>query len=96
MVTQKTKMYRYRILRCLAEAKAKGHEFLWIRELARRTGINMGTVNWILYRYLYPEYIEFPNVDPLLEKGLKIRPIKLKDSVFEQIVANAENSRNDK
>ena len=86
MVTEKTKRNRDRILECLAKAKAEGTEFLWIREISRRTGINLGTVTWILYRYLYPTYVDFPHADPLIESGLKIRPVKLKDSVFNKMV----------
>jgi len=84
---KKTKLNRDKMLTCLAEARAKeGMDFLWIREIVRRTGINMGTVTWILYRYLTPDYVEFPQADPLIEKGLKIRPIRLKDSIFNKMV----------
>ena len=90
----KTKNDRNKILRCLAKARAEeGLEFLWIREITRRTGLNMGTVTWILYRYLTPDYIEFPEVDALLQKGLKIRPIKLKDQIYEQMIGKASEKK---
>jgi len=77
-------------LRTMAKARAEeGLEFLWIREITRRTKLNMGTVTWVLYRYLTPDYVEFPEVDALLQKGLKIRPIKLKDKIYEQMIGKA-------
>lgn len=86
MVSESIKQNRDKILKCLAKARAEGNEFLWIREIARRTGINLGTVIWILDRYLYPDHIEYPATDDLLSKGLRIRPIRLKDSVFNKMV----------
>ena len=86
MPSKTTIKHMQRILKCLAEARAEGTAFLWIRGIARKTGINLGTVNWILYRYLYPDYVEFPEADALIEQGLKIRPIRLKDEVFERMV----------
>jgi len=73
MVSKTTIRNRNKILKCLAESRAEGTEFLWLRSIARRTGVNLGTVNWIVYRYLYPDYIEFPHADELIEQGLKIR-----------------------
>jgi len=85
MNSPKTKKDRDKILKCLAEAHAEGAPFLWVREISRRTKINLGTVTWILYRYLHPNYVEFPAADPLIEQGLKIKPIKLKDEIFEKM-----------
>jgi len=86
----KTQKQRNLILRTLAKARAEeGLEFLWLREITRRTELNMGTVSWILHRYLAPDYVEFPQVDALLERGLKIRPIKLKDRIYDQMVGKA-------
>lgn len=84
-MNEKTRSDRDKLLNCLLNAKEQGVEFLWIRELSRRTGINLGTVNWILYRYLYPDYIDFPEVDALLEKGLKIRPVRIKESAYKKL-----------
>lgn len=91
---EKTLGDRNKILRCLAKARAEeGLEFLWIREITRRTGLNMGTVVWILYRYLTPDYVDFPAVDALLQKGLKIRPVKLKDKIYEQMVGKTQTKQ---
>lgn len=87
MITKKTKKDRDRILECLAEAHADGIPFLWIREVARRTGINLGTVIWVMDRYLYPKYVEYPGAESLIERGLRIKPIKLKDSVFNRMTS---------
>ncbi|MFH1425049.1 MAG: hypothetical protein ABIG20_05295 [archaeon] len=84
-MNQTTKKNFNRIVKCLYDAKKEGSEFLWVREIERRTQINMGTVVWILYRYLNPEYIDMPETDDLISKGLKIQPIKLKDSVFDKL-----------
>lgn len=80
-----TKQNFNKIIRCLFDARKEGTEFLWVRELERRTNINMGTVVWILYRYLNPVYVEMPEADDLIAKGLKIQPIRLRDEVFEKI-----------
>jgi len=94
---EKTLKQRNLILRCMAKARAEeGLEFLWIREITRRTELNMGTVTWILYRYLTPDYVEFPEVDALLQKGLKIRPIKLKDNIYEQMIGKAPGKKQEK
>jgi len=76
---------RNKILQCLAEGRARGQEFMWMRSISRETGINLGTVSWILYRYLHPDYVEFPGADSLIEQGLKIRPIRIKDEVFQKM-----------
>jgi hypothetical protein len=89
-MNEKTLKQRNLILRTMAKARAEdGLEFLWLRELTRRTGLNMGTVGWVLHRYLSPDYIEFPEVDALIQHGLKIRPIKLKDKIYEQMIGKA-------
>ncbi len=81
----------------MAKARAEdGLEFLWIREITRRTGLNMGTVTWVLYRYLTPDYVEFPEVDALLQKGLKIRPIKLKDNIYNQMIGKGKGKEEPK
>jgi hypothetical protein len=89
MVSKTTIRNRNKILKCLAEARAEGTEFLWLRSIARRTGINLGTVNWIVYRYLFPDFVEFPQTDELIEQGLRIRPIRLLDEVFEKMTGVA-------
>jgi len=75
-----------KILICLADSRARGQEFMWMRSIARHTNINLGTVSWIIYRHLAPDYIEFPEADPLIEQGLKIRPIRLKDDIYDQLL----------
>jgi|TARA_Y100000310_G_scaffold342866_1_gene447957 hypothetical protein len=94
---EKTLKQRNLILRTMAKARAEdGLEFLWIREITRRTGLNMGTVTWVLYRYLTPDYVEFPEVDALLQKGLKIRPIKLKDNIYNQMIGKGKGKEEPK
>lgn len=73
------------ILKVLAEAKATGEGFLWIREVSRRCKLNPATVTWCIHRYLWDK-VEFQEVDALLERGLKIQPVTIKDEVFNEII----------
>jgi len=82
---KKTEAHLKNILKALAEAKAAGEGFLWIRELSRRTKLNPATVTWCIHRYLWDK-IEFPDVDALLSKGLKIQPVTIKEEVYQELL----------
>ena len=82
---KKTEEHLKNILKTLAEAKMAGEGFLWIREVSRRTKLNPATVTWCIHRYLWDK-IEFPETDSLLEKGLKIMPVALKEEVFQDLI----------
>lgn len=73
------------ILKALAEAKAAGESFLWIRELSRRCELNPATVTWCIHRYLW-EKVELVETDSLLEKGLRLQPVRIRDDVFQEIM----------
>jgi len=73
------------LLKVLVDAKSAGEGFLWTRELSRRTKMNPATISWITNRYLWDK-LEFMEVDPLIEKGLKIKPLTLKQEVYEEIL----------
>jgi len=83
------------ILKTLAEAKLSGEGFLWIREISRRTKLNPATVTWSIHRYL-SDKVEFMSVDPLIEKGLKIQPIRIKEEALQEILKKQENRLNNK
>ena len=80
-----TEQHLKNILKALAEAKMAGEGFLWIRELSRRVKLNPASVTWCIHRYLWDK-IEFQEVDALIEKGLKIQPISIKEEVFKEIM----------
>ena len=82
---KRTENHLKNILKALAEAKAAGEGFLWIRELSRRTKLNPATVTWCIHRYLWDK-LEFQDVDPLIAKGLKIMPVTLKEEVYQDIM----------
>jgi len=75
------------ILTVLAQAKKSGEGFLWIREVARRAKINPASAKWLIEHYLWDQ-IEFMNVDPLLERGLKLKPLTLTENAYQQILKN--------
>lgn len=58
----------------------EGLRWLWIREIARRADLHPEIVRRILYTYLR-EAIEELDVELLMEKGLRIRPVQLKERV---------------
>ena len=82
---KKTEDHLKNILKVLAEAKAAGEGFLWIREISRRTKLNPATVTWCIHRYLWDK-VEFQEVDALLERGLKIQPLAIKEDVYNEIM----------
>ena len=70
-----------RIYQVMAAARQEeGIDWLWIREIARRAQMHPEIVRRTLYSHLR-EAIEELDVDLLLEKGLRIRPVRLKDKV---------------
>lgn len=87
----KTKQHLKEIIRILAEAKGRGESFLWIRELSRRCKLNPATVTWCIHRYLLQE-IEFVEVEPLIEKGLKIQPIRIKEEIYQKLLKQQNTS----
>jgi len=64
----------------LRARQEEGVNWLWVREIARRAGLHPEIVRRILYSHLR-EVIEELDVELLLDKGLRIRPVRLKDRV---------------
>lgn len=61
-----------KIYKCLVSSK----DWLWIREIARRTGLNHKTVSRILSNY-FSHFID----ERVLESPFRVRLIKLKEDV---------------
>ena len=61
-----------KIYKCLAESP----DWLWIREIARRTGLNHKTVSRLLDNY----FSHFINERPM-EQPFRVRLVKLKENV---------------
>ena len=61
-----------KIYKCLANAK----DWLWLREIARRTNLNHKTVGRILDKY-FSHFID----ERILETPFRVRLIKLKEGV---------------
>jgi len=64
----------------LRARQEEGVNWLWVREIARRAGLHPEIVRRVLHSYLR-ETIEELDVELLLDKGLRIRPVRLKDRV---------------
>ena len=69
-----------KVLTVLLQAQREGTSWLWVREIARRTKLHPEVVRRVVDGYL-SNAIESAEVDPLLEKGLRIRPVMLKPGV---------------
>ena len=69
-----------KILHVLVRAKKQGRDWLWIREIARLSKLHPEIVRRALDTDLR-EAIEEVDVEPLLAKGLRIRPVMLKDGI---------------
>ncbi len=57
-----------------------GIQWLWVREIARRAEMHPETVRRILNSYMR-EIVEELDVELLMSKGLRIRPVRLKSRV---------------
>lgn len=74
------KKHVVRVLRFLVEQRNIGAQYLWYGLVAKRLRMHHEVVRRIVEGYLSGA-VEFVDVDPLLQLGLRIRPFRVKEDV---------------